>query len=122
MIIFSDGMISFGLEFSCEVSHPIPPNNVSGVVLSYSHLISTLMLVAGSYIVKDPNNHSFSLNESKKRSLIMWKLILLGLIASFICSFFAKEDLRKTKIDLEENDVTTEVEMESFQILKSNRN
>ena len=108
MIIFADGIMSFGLEFSCEVSYPIPPNNSSGVVLSYSHVLSTLLLVTASYIVKDPNNRIYSETENKKGSFIMWGIFLIGFVLALIFALLAKEDLRKTQIDIQEKPIIKE--------------
>jgi len=97
--IFADGMLSFSLEFACEASHPVPPNRASGVVLAYSHLLSTIIILCASYIIPDPNDVSYD----NSNSILVCMLFASCFFIAFLCIHFAKEDLRKTRIDLEEN-------------------
>lgn len=94
--VFADGMLSFGLEFACEASYPAPPNRASGVVLAYSHLLSTVIILAASYMVPDPNDASYD----EYNSVYVCVLLMFCFLVGFICTICSREDLRKTKIDL----------------------
>ncbi len=101
LAIFVDGMLSVGLEYGCEVTYPVPANNVSGVILSYSHMLSTVAIFSASYILPDPNDDDITGFEAKMASLVMCLLLLVSFLASLLCTLLSHEDLRKTKVDTE---------------------
>lgn len=92
--------LSLGLDFGCEVSHPVPPNNVTGVMISYSMMVSAMHILAANFIFegKSSEDELAGLGGTGQANLMII-IMLLTMVVALIFAIIAKEDLRKKKID-----------------------
>jgi len=96
---FLMSIIGIGYDFACEVSFPVPANNALGVMMSYSHVLSTIQIITLSFVMTEEDEQKGYTMKNKIGSLIACA-VLLGCIAiGAVCSAFTKEDLRKVKLD-----------------------
>lgn len=95
---FVVSIMSVGLDFGCEVSYPVPANNVTGVMISYSMIISGIHILAANFIfVAEADADTNRPPKSEARIMVG---ILLGTIAvALLFAILSKEDLRKNEID-----------------------
>ncbi len=102
MAVFIMSMLAVGLDFGCEVTYPVPANNASGVMISYSQLIAGLQLVVASLVLTTPEEEKDAeLYERKIEGMIVTVMFIACCAAAMICATFAKQDLRKTRMDTE---------------------
>jgi len=90
--------LSVGLDFGCEVSYPVPANNVTGVMISYSMIISSIHILIANFIFttkeSDDNN-----SERKNEVRMMVGVFMVTVIMALIFSILSKEDLRRKAVD-----------------------
>ena len=101
MIIFVEAVLSIGLEYGCEVSYPVPENNVSGVIMSYSQILTTIQIGIASWILPDPNEENIRSVECQMKAIIMCVILISTFLVATGFIVFSKEDLRKTRVDQE---------------------
>jgi FLVCR family feline leukemia virus subgroup C receptor-related protein len=90
--------LSVGLDFGCEVSYPVPANNVTGVMLSYSMIISSIHILAANFIFTEKKDKETDRGPKNEARMMVGILILTIVIALFF-ALFPKEDLRRNAID-----------------------
>ncbi len=86
--------------FACEVSFPVSPNALVGVMLAVSQVLSTAQIVAASFIFGQNDKPS---TQPKFRALIVVIILVVCLELAVATSVFSLEDLRKTKMDKKES-------------------
>lgn len=99
---FVVGSLSVGLDFGCEVAYPVPDNNVTGVMISYSMLVSAIHIIAANFIFSKQTDQSITESRRQNEARVMIGILILTMIIALVFAVISKEDLRKTKID-EEN-------------------
>jgi len=96
--VFVVSSLSVGLDFGCEVSYPVPANNVTGVMISYSMIISSIHILIANFIFttkeSDDNN-----SERKNEVRMMVGVFMVTVIMALIFSILSKEDLRRKAVD-----------------------
>lgn len=96
--LFVVSSLSVGLDFGCEVSHPVPPNNVTGVMISYSMVISAIHIISANFIFTKRESKLAQLS-AKGEARVMVGILILTMVLALVFALLSKEDLRKTKID-----------------------
>ena len=62
--------LSLGLDFGCEVSYPVPANNVTGVMISYSMLVSAIHILLANVIFSSGNEQRSISKEGEANIMI----------------------------------------------------
>jgi len=93
-------IFAVGLDFGCEITFPVPANNATGVMLSYSQIISVIHILFISFTITTPEEGEKVTTRPRKIQALIVCLMLLGtLLLSLFFAVFTKQDLRKTKFD-----------------------
>ena len=98
--------MAVGLEFACEVTYPVPANNASGVMLSYSQFLASLFIVASGLILTSPEDEKdVELYARKLESAAMCVILMAVLGIGMACATFSKQNLIKTQVDIDNDDL-----------------
>lgn len=105
-------IMAVALDFGCETTFPVPANNSTGVQLAYSQFVSVMMMLASSWMLPSFNSGGSDVKGSQKRMEAMEVLVMMVacLAAGFVCSVYAKEDLKKTRYDKKEDHSVVETQ------------
>ena len=103
--VFVVSSLPVGLDFGCEVSYPVPANNVTGVMISYSMIVSSIHILIANLIFtskeSDENNP-----EKKTEARIMVGVFILTMAIALIFAIFSKEDLRRKAVDTKSDSIS----------------
>ena len=100
---FIMSILAVGLDFGCEVTHPVPANNSTGVMITYSQILCAIQILAASFILSSTREGENPMTYKKKmEALIVCAILIASIATGLICATYTKEDLRKMKLDMQE--------------------
>jgi len=97
--MFSMSILAVSLDFASETTFPVPGNNSTGILMTYSQVICTGLILLSSFIVTTEDTGLSGDPKEKAESLGICLSFIICLSISAICSIFVKELLKKTKYD-----------------------
>ncbi len=100
--LFIMSILAVGLDFGCEVSYPMPANSVTGTMLAYSQLLATVQIIAASLILK----RGTDMGGRQFRAIMVLGIFIISVTVATVCAAFVKQDLRKTRMDSQAEEVS----------------